>query len=238
MDKKNLYKEDDDDDVNEEEEEEEEEEEYVEEEEEEEEEVIEAIDDSNILDIEKMNNHVNEMNYNNNNNNTNILPEDLKMKTTLKRNIDHNDLNTYNTTNIDKNLAGASQNKNVESEIKDKLDLLDLDLESMPKDELINMLLKGDEEVIKKDDKKKKHNFQPRNKSNTGMNTNDVFKNMQHMSETKDPELAQDFNVALTKILAKMVKDSGNPNQEIFDILISDRDKVEEELQKVYIIYV
>lgn len=47
-------------------------------------------------------------------------------------------------------------------------------------------------------------------------------------------EIEKDFDVALTKILSKMVKESNN-NDEIYDILLSDKEKVEEELNKVRI---
>jgi hypothetical protein len=113
---------------------------------------------------------------------------------------------------------------------KDKLDILDLDLESIPKDELINLLLKTDEPQPQKKGKKK---FQLKPKNTKPNVLNSVYSNMQNMAENKDPELAEDFNVALIKILTKMMKESNNKNAEILDILISDREKVEEELRKV-----
>ena len=100
----------------------------------------------------------------------------------------------------------------------------------MPKEDLINFLLKTDEPSQQK---KTKNKFQLKPKITKPSVLNSVYSNMQNLAENKDPELNEDFNVAMTKVLSKMLKQSDNKNGEILDILISNREKVEEELKKV-----
>src|SRR5690606_24830883 len=63
-----------------------------------------------------------------------------------------------NNQAVQQNQADSAfdQDKLTESQIRNKVDLLDLDLESMPKEDLINLLLKADEPPEDKKDKKKK----------------------------------------------------------------------------------
>lgn len=226
MDKKNLYKEEDGDDDDLEEEEEEIEGEEDEEAEEEEEEAEESVVDFGDMVIGTENNTgINFHKLGDKNENKNYPNEGADLINLGTRN------NNFAKSNSDENNINFNINQQnaemTEDHIKDKIDLLDLDLESMPKDDLINLLLKGDEQPVEK--KKNKFKLNPRNPKPEMEN---IYTNMQHMAEVKDPELNQDFNVALTKVLSKMMKESNNPNQEVFDILLADRDKIEEELQK------
>jgi len=110
------------------------------------------------------------------------------------------------------------------------LDLLDLDIDSLPKEDLINFLLKSDE---CSQQKKTKNKFQLKPKNTKPNVLNSVYSNVQNIAENKDPELNEDFNVAMTKVLSKLLKQSDDKNGEILDLLISNREKVEEELKKV-----
>jgi hypothetical protein len=126
--------------------------------------------------------------------------------------------------------SNKTSDEKLETEIKEKLDLLDLDLESMPKDDLVNLLLQSDQPQEKP--KKKKFKLNPKIEKSPSVGVYSTMAQAQDMIENKDPELSTDFNTALTKILTKMVKDSDNPNQEVLDILLQDREKVEDELRK------
>jgi hypothetical protein len=167
------------------------------------------------------------------NDNNKYQKDNLDLSSNSSKLICNDIINNYNELQIpyqdpiDK-ADGVSNNENDKSEfqIKNKIEMLDLDLESMPKDELINLLLK-EEVTPEKKNKKCKINARPK------PITNNIYSNMQQMNDNKDPELAQDFNVALTKVLSKMMKDPNNSNQEVFDILLADREIIEEELQKV-----
>lgn len=163
--------------------------------------------------------------------NNNELSIDTSKRPVNVENVNHNE---NDSDEFDFNIP-ESKEKNFEKNIKDKLDLLDLDLDSVPKEELINMLMKAEDPKIQK---KQKKNFELKPKYSKPNILNSVYSSMQDMAENKDPELAEDFNVALTKILAKMMKQSNNYNSKIFDILISDREKIEEELKKVIIIFI
>jgi hypothetical protein len=119
----------------------------------------------------------------------------------------------------------------VEKEINDKLEILDLDLENIPKDELINMLLAPEDQ---KPLKKKKPLYTAKSKINQTSNTNIYLNtNYNKLNNKNNPESTQDFNTALTKVLSKMVNASDYPNQEIFDLLITDKERITEELKKV-----
>jgi hypothetical protein len=227
MDKRDLYKEED------EEASENEEEEEVDEQEESEEEVVEE-EEEGVFDFDDNFNQTGKFTVNEASTVLRNDPDKNYENTAIdtnkpSSNVQNVRLNRNESDDIDFNIPESNE-KNFERNIKDKLDILDLDLESMPKEDLINLLLRSDEPQSQK---KKKKNFQLKPKNAKPHILNSVYSNMQNMAENKDPELAEDFNVALTKILAKMMKESNNQNAEIFDILISDRDKVEEELRKV-----
>lgn len=219
-----------------------------EEEEEEESEEIEEEEDDSIVNFDGL-----EMNTSLRLGNSTIKNDSTKPSENIEHNDNHIEINNLqehtNDTdeqNLNNLIDEAIQFSNIETKerqteqtdvkleetIKDKLDLLDLDLESMPKDDLINLLLKTEEEPKPT---KKKHRFNPRPK--TQPNHLDNVYNMQ-INDKQDPELANDFNTALTKILAKMVKSPNDINTDIYDILISDKDKIEEELSKVFNIFI
>lgn len=127
--------------------------------------------------------------------------------------------------------VNKKSDEKLETEIKNKLDLLDLDLESMPKDDLVNLLLQSDQP--QENPKKKKYKqINPKLEKSSSIGVYSTIAQAQDLIETKDPELSSDFNTALTKILSKMVKDSDNHNNEVLDILLQDKDKIEDELRK------
>jgi hypothetical protein len=133
---------------------------------------------------------------------------------------------------INKNIEEHKIETQVEKEINDNLeDILDLDLENIPKDELINMLLAPPEE--QKTQKKKKPLYTAKSKINQTSNTNNYLNTVYNKLNKNNPESTQDFNSALNKVLSKMVNTSDNPNQEIFDLLITDKERITEELKKV-----
>lgn len=107
-----------------------------------------------------------------------------------------------NNTNPNSNL---NANTNVIEETKKELN-------SCSNNDLISILVNQDSDL----------NESPQNKSSNKIPIN----------YSASVEIEKDFDVALTKILSKMVKEKDN-NNEIYDILLSDKDKVEEELNKV-----
>jgi hypothetical protein len=225
MNKKNLYKEEDYDDDDDQEEDEEDEENG------------EEVDDSivdfrDLLNISQGNNFHTTGNFNILNVIAPTTFNELKEKNRIMSNSNQNFYSSGNELNNNQLNAivkdeSASNNDKLESQIMNKIDILDLDLQSMPKEDIINLLLNNEATNVKK---QKKYKFNPR-ASKSRMNG--IYTNMQQMNDNKDPELAQDFNLALTKVLSKMMKDPKNSNQEVFDILLSDREKIEEELEKV-----
>lgn len=248
MEKQNLYKEDDEDD----------EEEELESEEE-------GIEDS-VIDFGDIMEGINLTNINLNNT---VKSTINKEKNTINSNLNNKDKENSNVNiqgntivkeannyNMNKNINeknSLTENKsNHNSSEKDyihelinpgdtnndkeiKIDLLDLDLKSVTKEEIINILLK--EETPEKKPKNK-YKLNPKAPKST---TSTMYTNLRQMSETKDPELSQDFNVALNKVLSKIIKESDtnnnsnstNSNHDVLDLLLGDREKIEEDLNKV-----
>ena len=55
--------------------------------------------------------------------------------------------------------------------------------------------------------------------------------------EEDDEEEDSDFHKALTKVLSKMAKNKNVNNNELYDLLVSDKEVVERELKKYCLLY-
>ena len=156
-----------------------------------------------------------------------ITNQENKNENTLQR-IQNEVKNIVAETTLTSNDTLKKNTNNIEKE-KNEInnDKTNFNLDNYSKEELIEILMnnpikKDDEKIEKKEEKVEKNNIK-----NEDINSNIKIKDI---SEKEEEE--SDFNKALNKVLSKMIKKKNINNNELYDLLVSDKETIENELKK------
>ncbi len=102
-----------------------------------------------------------------------------------------------------------------------------LNLDNYSKEDLFNLLINNPINIEEDDEEEEREE-----QINLNLNFNSKIP-----EEPENEEEDSDFHKALTKVLSKMAKNKNVNNNELFDLLVSDKDVVERELKKYCIIF-
>ena len=156
-----------------------------------------------------------------------IKKEENKNENTLQR-IQNEVKNIVAETTLTSNDTLKKNNNTIEKE-KNEINnnKTNFNIDNYSKEELIDILMnnpiKIDDEKIEKIEKKEEKEDIKNEDINSNMKIKDI-------SEKEEEE--SDFNKALNKVLSKMIKKQNINNTELYDLLISDKETIENELKK------
>ena len=102
-----------------------------------------------------------------------------------------------------------------------------INLDNYSKEDLLTLLINNPINIEEDDEEEEREE-----QINLNLNFNSKIP-----EEPENEEEDSDFHKALTKVLSKMAKNKNVNNNELFDLLVSDKEVVERELKKYCLLY-
>ena len=102
-----------------------------------------------------------------------------------------------------------------------------INLDNYSKEDLLTLLINNPINIEEDDEEEEREE-----QINLNLNFNSKIP-----EEPENEEEDSDFHKALTKVLSKMAKNKNVNNNELFDLLVSDKEVVETELKKYCLLY-